>query len=75
MVFLKGVYLGHYSFLCYVNNMYTSVCSECKLTLYADDSAILFAHKDPEVILHKLSKIMVSCSYWLIDNNLSLHLG
>ena len=55
--------------------MYTSVCSECKLTLYADDSAILFAHKDPEVILHKLSKIMVSCSNWLIDNNLSLHLG
>jgi hypothetical protein len=45
------------------------------LILYADDSAILFAHKDPDVISDKLSSVMDSCSNWLIDNKLSLHLG
>ena len=34
-------------------NLYTSVGADCKLILYADDSAILFAHKDPEVY-HKI---------------------
>ena len=53
-------------FFCYVNDMYTSS---------VDDSAILFAHKDPEVISQKVSKVMESCSDWLIDNKLSLHLG
>ena len=62
-------------FLCYVNDMYTSVSVDCKLILSVDDSAILFAHKDPEVISQKVSKVMESCSDWLIDNKLSLHLG
>ena len=55
-------------FLCYVNDMYTSVSVDCKLILSVDDSAILFAHKDPEVISQKVSKVMESCSDWLIDN-------
>ena len=59
----------------YVNDMYTSVSADCKLILYADDSAMLFAQKDPEVISQKLSKVMELCSNWLIDNTLSLHLG
>ena len=55
--------------------MYTSVSADCKLILYADDSAIFFSHKDPEVISQKLSEVMESCSNWLVDNTLSLHLG
>ena len=50
--------------LCYVNDMYTSFSADCKLILYANDSAILFAHKDPEVISQKLSEVM--------DNNKKL---
>ena len=50
--------------------MYTSVVVDCKLILYADDSAILFSHNDPEVISQNLE----SCSNWLADNK-SLHLG
>ena len=42
--------IGPLLFLCYVNDMYTSVTADCKLIIYADDSAILFSHKDPEVI-------------------------
>ena len=55
--------------------MYTSVSADCKLIIYADDSAILFSHKDPEVISPKLSEVMESYSYWLVDNKLSLNLG
>ena len=40
-----------------------------------DDGAILFPHKNPDVISNKLGKVLESCSSWLVDNKLSLHLG
>ena len=43
-------------FLYYVNDMSISINSDCKLLLYADDSTILFSHKDPQVISKKLGK-------------------
>ena len=58
-----------------MNNLTISIRSECKLLLYADDSAILYSHKDPKVISRKLSSELESCSKWLVDNKLSLHLG
>ena len=71
----QGSILGPLLFLCYVNDMEISISPECKLLLYADDSAILFSHKNPEVISRKLSSELQSCSKWLVDNKLSLHLG
>ena len=71
----QGSILGPLLFLCYVNDMYTSVSADCKLILYAYDSAILFSHKNPEVISQKLSEVMESCSNWLVDNKISLHIG
>ena len=71
----QGSILGHLLFLCYVNDMQISIDSDCKLILYADDSAILYAHKDPSHIAAKLGKQLESCSNWLVDNKLSLHLG
>ena len=73
----QGSILGPLLFLCYVNDMVTRVSADCKLILYADDddSAIMFAHKNHEVISQKLSNVMESCSNWLVDNKLSLHLG
>ena len=61
--------------LCYVNDMQISIDSECQLLLYADDSVILFSHNNPEIISQKLGLQLESCSKWLVDNNLSLHLG
>ena len=71
----QGSILGPLLFLCYVNDMVTSIDKDCKLILYADDSTILFSHKDPEFISAKLGKVLEGCSEWLVDNKLSLHLG
>ena len=48
---------------------------DCKLLLYADDSALLVSGKDPDCIANKLSKELESCRQWLVDDKLSLHLG
>ena len=55
--------------------MSMSISSDCKLLLYADDSLILFSHKAVNVIFDRFGKELKSCSNWLIDNKLSLHLG
>ena len=70
----QGSILGPLLFLIYVNDMSMSIDNDCKLILYADDSAILFPHKNPDVISNKLGKVLESCSSWLVDNKLSLHL-
>ena len=71
----QGSILGPLLFLCYVNDMVISIDPDCKLLLYADDSTILFSHKDPDQIANKLGKVLESCSEWLVDNKVSLHLG
>ena len=64
---------GPLLFLIYVNDMSISVDTDCKLVLYVDDNAILFAHKDPHVISQKLGSVLKQCSEWLVDNKLSFH--
>ena len=55
--------------------MELSFSSECKLSLYADDSAILYSNNDPRVISDKLGLELEMCSKWLVDNKFSLHMG
>ena len=69
----QGSILGPLLFLIYVNDIVSAV--QCKLLLYADDSALIVADKSPETIQHRLSREMESIREWLIDNKLSLHLG
>ena len=57
----------------YVND--TSIGVNCKLLLYADDSALIVSGPDPKAIAESLSVELDSCRKWLIDNKLSLHLG
>ena len=71
----QGSILGPLLFLTYVNDMSISIDTDCKLILYADDSAILYTHRDPKIISSKLGKVLEQCSDWLIDNKLSLHVG
>ena len=69
----QGSILGPQLFLIYINDMYS--CLECRLSLYADDSALFMAHKDASFIANQLSTELSKCRKWLIDNKLSLHMG
>ena len=69
----QGSILGPLLFLCYINDMPISV--NCKLLLYADDSALLVRGRNPSDIAEILSGNLKSCNDWLIDNKLSLHFG
>ena len=69
----QGSILGPQLFLIYINDMYSSL--NCRLSLYADDSALFFSHKDPIVIANRLSVELSNCKNWLTDNRLSLHVG
>ena len=69
----QGSILGPLLFLLYVNDMPQAV--ECDLLFYADDTCLIFQHKDiteTEVVLNKnFSKL---CD-WFVDNKLSIHFG
>ena len=65
--------LGPLLYLCYSNDMVTSV--KKKLLLYADDSVIIYCDKNADVVASELSLDLKSCNNCLINNNLSLHVG
>ena len=69
----QGSILGPQLFLIYINDMNMSI--DCKLSLYADDSALLFSGRDPLLIADRLSVELTRCKQWLVDNKLSLHVG
>ena len=69
----QGSILGPLLFLMYVNDMEIAV--QCKLLLYADDSALLIPGRNLKDIEKQLSRELSCISEWLVDNKLSLHLG
>ena len=69
----QGSILGSLLFLLYINDMPQAV--DCELLLYADDTCLIFQHKDIheiEVVLNR--NFSVLCD-WFIDNKLSIHFG
>ncbi len=50
---LQGSILGSLLFVIYIND-FTQSINLCKVVLYADDSILLFADKDPDIIKHTL---------------------
>ena len=48
---------------------------KCDLLLYADDSVLLFTHKNVDVINEQLNRDFNSVCEWFVDNMLSIHFG
>ena len=69
----KGSILVPLLFLIYVNNMPQVVKST--LLLYADDSFILYQHKEVDKIEKHLNKNFENICHWFVDNRLSIHFG
>ena len=69
----QGSILGPLLFLLYVNDMPQAVNS--KLLLYADDSCILYQHKNIKDIEDHLNKDFENLCDWFVDNKLSIHFG
>ena len=48
---------------------------DCDLFLYADDTCLLFQHKDLERIKEELTKTFFTICDWFVDNKLSIYFG
>ena len=69
----QGSILGPLLFLLYINDMPQAV--NCELLLYADDSCLLFQHKEVKAIEKQLTEDFSSICEWFLDNKLSIHFG
>ena len=69
----QGSILGPFLFLLEFNDMKQAV--DCDLFLYADDSCLVYQHKDVKEIERNLNKNFSDVCDWFVDNKLSIHLG
>ena len=69
----QGSILRPLLFLIYVNDMPQAVKSN--LFLYADDSCLMYQHKDVSEIEEQLNKDFENVCDWFVDNKLSIHFG
>ena len=69
----SGIYSWALLFLLYINDMPQAVT--CDFLLYADDTYLVFQHKDVIEIETVLNKNFSSLCDWFIDNKLSIHFG
>ena len=69
----QGSILGPLLFLLYINDMPQAV--DCELLLYADDTCLMFQHKDITEIESALNKNFSMLCDWFVDNKLSIHFG
>ena len=70
----QGSFLGPLLFLIYVKDMPQAIKST--LLLYADDSCILYQHKEVDEHKKHLNKdLRISICDWFADNKLGIHFG
>ena len=69
----QGSISGHLLFLIYVNDMPQAVKSN--LFLYADDSSLMYQHRDVNEIEKQLNKDFENVWDWFVDSKLSVHFG
>ena len=69
----QGSILGPLLFLLYINDLPQAVVSDS--LLYADDTCIVFQHKNVTEIEKQLLRDFSSLCDWFVDNKLSVHFG
>ena len=69
----QGSILGPLLFLLYINDMPQVI--DCDLLLYADDTCLIFQHKDINEIEAVLNRNFSTLCDWFVDNKLSIHFG
>ena len=69
----QGSILGALLFLLYVNDLKQAV--DCDLFLYADNSCLVYQHKDVKEIERNLNKNFSNACDWFIDNKLNVCFG
>ena len=68
----QGSILGPLLFIIFINDLY-SVFNSCKVHLYADDTVIYFAHKNPQIVQSTLNKELVLLDKWMSKNRLKVN--
>jgi hypothetical protein len=48
---------------------------KCEILLYADDTCLIYTHKDVSVVQGRLNQDFNELCDWFVDNKLSIHLG
>ena len=69
----EGSILGPLLFHLYINDMPQTV--DCELLLYAEDTCLIFEHKDIIKIESAINKNFSMLCGWFVDNKLTIHFG
>ena len=69
----QGSLLGPLLFLCYINDISHS-SHVLSFILFADDSSILYTHKNPITLLNTINNELVCLNEWIFANKLSLNI-
>jgi hypothetical protein len=70
----QGSILGPLLFLIYINDM-NKAFDKCSVYHFADDTNLLFSHKDPVVIQKTMNNELTYLFQWLCANRLSLNVA
>ena len=70
---LQGSILWHLLRLLYINDIKQAV--DCDLFVYADDSCLVYQHKDAIKIEQILNKNFSNICNWFVNSKLSIHFG
>ena len=69
----QGSILDPLLFLIYIDDIPQAV--KCDILLYADDTCLLFQHKNIKLIEPELNKNFADLCEWFVENRLSIHFG
>ena len=69
----QGSILGPLLFLIHIDDL-TRTIKDCKIQIYADDTAISFSHENANIIEETLTNEMTNIVEWLVTNRLVVNL-